>query len=71
MSSSTINLYVYADTYSDIIDRAEVVLCEFLKIDSLKMSNVQYELFVRPSDPNNAAAGDHSYTAEVIARVKK
>lgn len=71
MSYSTIRLFAYADSYMDIISEAELELCRFLQIDSIQTNNVQYELFIRPSDLDDAAAGDHSYTAEVIARVKK
>lgn len=71
MTASTIRLTVYADTYSETIDRAEVELCRFLGVDSLQEAGCLYEMIIRPTDLDDPASDDKSFVAEVIARVKK
>ena len=71
MTASTIRLTVYADTYSEIIDRAEVELRRFLGVDSLHEAGCMYEMIIQPTDIDDYASDDKSFMAEVIARVKK
>jgi hypothetical protein len=71
MTASTIRLTVYADTYSEIIDKAEVELCRFLGVDSVQEAGCLYEMIIRPTDPDDYASDASSFMAEVIARVKK
>lgn len=68
MSSSTVRLEVFADTYSDIIEAAEDELMEFLGIDFEEFKKVQYELLI---DRNPDMKAEFTYRAEVIAKVKK
>jgi hypothetical protein len=68
MRSSTVNLTIYGDDYSELVFNSELALSEFFKIDKEELIHyANYELIILE---NLEMGSDSSYVAELIAKVK-